>query len=322
MKPLPVDSVIQQILEVLDERQSLVITAPPGSGKTTRVPPALIERGPLILLQPRRVAARSLARRIAAERNWTIGVEIGWQIRNERRFSSRTRLLVATEGVLTARMQSDPLISDFATVVLDEFHERTIHADLALAFVRQAMCARDDLRVVVMSATLDSSRVANFLDDCSVIDVPGRTHPIDVQYEPRMDIPDAVAQIADRTEGDILCFLPGVREIRDAASRLRASSELEVHELHGRLEVEQQEAALVPSSRRKVIVSTNVAETSLTIEGVTAVVDSGVQRVLRYDRSIGIDRRDREDLAGLCCAESGPRGSNRSRHSREALGPT
>src|SRR5207253_11340438 len=138
-------------------------TPAPGAGQTTRVPPVLAPDGPVIVLQPRRLAARAIARRIASEQGWTIGDEVGWQVRFERRFSARTRVLLATEGILTARLQQDPLLSGFRTVILDEFHERTVHADLGLALARQAWRARDDLRIVVMSATLDPGAVSAFL---------------------------------------------------------------------------------------------------------------------------------------------------------------
>src|SRR5205823_13264289 len=161
-----------------------VIVAPPGSGKTTRIPPALTTIGRMILLQPRRVAARALARRIAVERGWTIGDEIGWQIRFERRFSTRTQLLVATEGILTARLQSDPLLSDFRVVVLDEFHERSIHADLALALVKEAAASRNDLAVIVMSATIDAGAVSRYLDDARVFGIGAPRFPVDIQYRP------------------------------------------------------------------------------------------------------------------------------------------
>src|SRR5262249_18255281 len=155
----PVDPFIREIVDSLRRSRAVVVSAQPGAGKTTRIPPALVDDlnndDRLILLQPRRVAARAVAQRIADERRWTIGNEIGWHIRLERRFGPRTRLLVATEGMLTARLQQDPLLSDFRTIVLDEFHERSIHADLALALSKQAWRARDDLRIVVMSATLD-----------------------------------------------------------------------------------------------------------------------------------------------------------------------
>src|ERR671911_2887550 len=176
LEPLPIDDYVADVREHLAGRRAVVLSAAPGAGKTTRVPPALIDAGPVILLQPRRVAARAVARRIATERQWTLGREIGWQIRFEKRFTRDTRLLVVTEGILTARLQQDPLLSDFATVILDEFHERSIHADVGLALARQAWRARDDLRVVIMSATLETQPVAAFLDDCPVIDVPGRLH--------------------------------------------------------------------------------------------------------------------------------------------------
>src|SRR5947199_6587106 len=163
MAALPIDEHVSEIVAHVRRERTAVVVAPPGAGKTTRLPPALAGLGRTILLQPRRVAARALARRIAYERGWTIGGEIGWQIRFERKFSERTRLLVATEGILTARLQSDPLLSDFDVVILDEFHERSIHADLALALAKQAFDARDDLHIVVMSATIDAQPVARFL---------------------------------------------------------------------------------------------------------------------------------------------------------------
>src|SRR5882762_5711887 len=169
--PLPIDGHVDEIVEHVCAHRSAVIVAPPGSGKTTRIPPALAGIGRTILLQPRRVAARTMARRIAQERGWTIGDEIGWQIRFERKFSERTRLLVATEGILTARLQNDPLLSDFDVIILDEFHERSIHADVALALAKQAMESRDDLAVVVMSATISADEISRFLGGARVFDV-------------------------------------------------------------------------------------------------------------------------------------------------------
>src|SRR5712691_11505299 len=214
--PLPIDPHVAEIVAHAREHGTAVIVAPPGSGKTTRVPPALAEIGKTILLQPRRVAARALARRIAHERGWRIGEEVGWQIRFERRFSDRTHLLVATEGILTARLQSDPLLSDFAVVVLDEFHERSIHADLALALARQAMLARDDLAVVVMSATIAAEEVAAFLGDARVFDIDARGYPIDIAYRPNATLRDVVHDELRTTNGDLLVFLPGAREIERA----------------------------------------------------------------------------------------------------------
>src|SRR3954468_2915612 len=192
--PLPIDAHVTEIAAHVRAHRSAVIVAPPGAGKTTRLPPALTALGRTILLQPRRVAARALARRIAQERGWRIGEEIGWQIRFERRFSDRTRLLVATEGILTARLQSDPLLSDFDVIVLDEFHERSIHADVALALAKQAMDSRDDLAVVVMSATIAAEDVSRFLNGARVFDVGTRRFPVDVQYRPGATMAGAVRE--------------------------------------------------------------------------------------------------------------------------------
>src|SRR4051812_19331242 len=303
--PLPIDAHVAEIAAHVRAHRSAVIVAPPGSGKTTRVPPALAGLGRTILLQPRRVAARALARRIAFERGWTIGEEIGWQIRFERRLSRDTRLLVATEGILTARLQSDPLLSDFSVVILDEFHERSIHADMALALVKQALDARNDLAVVVMSATIDAAPVARFLGGgtgalacpadtgegaCAptgparIFDIDARTYPIDVRYRPGMSIAQAVRE----SSGDVLCFLPGAREIEQARLEIGNIDAL-VLPLHGQLDVDAQERALAPASRRRVILATNVAENSLTVEGITDVIDSGVHKVLRFDPETGVD---------------------------------
>ncbi|MBV9494213.1 MAG: ATP-dependent RNA helicase [Acidobacteria bacterium] len=285
---LPVDRHIPEILATVRERRAAVIVAPPGSGKTTRIPPALAPLGKTILLQPRRVAARALTRRIASEQRWTIGEEIGWQIRFERRFSDRTQLLVATEGILTARLQSDPLLSDFQVVILDEFHERSIHADVALALVKQAAEARDDLAIVVMSATMDATTVSRFLGDAPIINIEAKRFPIDVRYRAGASIGAAVRETLQDAKGDVLAFLPGAREIERAAAELAGIDAL-VLPLHGSLEVDAQERALAPASRRKVILSTNVAETSLTVEGVTDVVDAGLHKVLRFDAETAVD---------------------------------
>jgi ATP-dependent helicase HrpB len=295
---LPIDSHLDLIVGHVRRAKAAVVTAAPGAGKTTRVPPALAADGPVILLQPRRVAARAIAARIADERGWTLGREVGWQVRFERRFGAETRLLVVTEGILTARLQSDPLISGFTTVILDEFHERSIHADLAIALARQAWRARDDLRLVVMSATLDSQAVSAFLDACPVIEVPGRLHPIEISYAPGQSVADAAADVLGATDGQVLCFLPGAPEIRRAVTELqqRVPHDVEVVPLHGSLDAEAQDAALRPAPRRRIIVATNIAETSLTVPGVTAVIDSGVHKVARYDAERGIDSLDTERI--------------------------
>jgi ATP-dependent helicase HrpB len=260
------------------------------------VPPALLARGPLLLLQPRRVAARAIARRIAEEQGLALGEEIGWHVRAERNFSSRTRLLVATEGILTARLVADPMLGGFATVVLDEFHERSVHADLGLALARQAGRARGDLAVVVMSATLDAGPVAAFLGGAPVVTVEARAHPVEVTYAPGLTPAAAVRDAARRTGGHVLCFLPGAPEIERLREELGPLPGVRVLPLHGSLPADAQEEALRPSATRKVILCTNVAETSVTVEGVTEVVDSGYHKVLRYDAERGFDRLERERI--------------------------
>ncbi len=285
---LPIDPFVDVIVAHVRRARAVVVTAQPGAGKTTRVPPALTEDGPVILLQPRRVAARTIAARIASERGWTLGREVGWQVRFERQFAADTALLVVTEGILTARMQDDPLLSAFRTVVLDEFHERSIHADLAIALARQAWLARDDLRLVVMSATMDAARVAAFLDGCPIVDVPGRVHPVDVSYSPGESMDDAAVRIGAAAAG-VLCFLPGAREIRRAIETVAGRVPAEVLPLHGSLSAEEQARAIAPVTGRRIVFATNIAETSITVPGITAVIDSGAHKVARYDPERGID---------------------------------
>jgi ATP-dependent helicase HrpB len=295
---LPVDELLPEIQALLRARRAVVITAAPGAGKTTRVAPALVTDGPVLLLQPRRIAARSIARRIATERGWTAGEEVGWHVRFDPHFSARTRLLVATEGILATRAQADPLLSDFSTVVIDEFHERSLHADLALALARQAWIARDDLRLVVMSATLDVDPVSRYLANCPVVRVPGRLHPVEVRYS-GATLPDAVDEAIGATSGSILCFLPGAPEIRRATpevSALCAGRGIPLLPLHGSLTADEQDLAIRDTGERTIILATNIAETSLTVPRVTAVVDSGLHKVLRFDAARGLDRLETERI--------------------------
>jgi len=304
LESLPIDPFVPRIANDVRRLRAAVVTAAPGAGKTTRVPPALMDDGPVIVLQPRRVAARAIAARIASERGWTLGREVGWQVRQDRKFTAATQLLVVTEGILTARLQTDPLLSEFRTIVLDEFHERSIHADVAIALAKQAWRARSDLRIVVMSATLDSAAVSRFLDGCPVVDVPGRTYPLEITYRPGESVADAAVDLL-RTgsatlpaTGSVLCFLPGAREIDRAVGDIRARVGADVHvlSLHGSLDADAQDAAIRGSDRRRIIVATNIAETSVTVPGVTAVVDSGLQKVARYDAERGIDTLETERI--------------------------
>jgi ATP-dependent helicase HrpB len=311
MVPLPIDDHLPEIVRALETRRCLVLVAPPGAGKTTRVPPAIVRAGlvpqshpGVIVLQPRRVAARATAERIALEQNWTLGREVGYQVRLERRMSRQTRLLIQTEGILNRQLLADPFLESIGAVVLDEFHERSIHADLALAFLREIRSeVRPDLIVLVMSATLDAEPVAHFLDDCPLKRVQARSFLIDLERRPatRPASPEAVVPILrevldDRRDtGHILIFLPGIFEIRKvqkAVLPLAVERGCEVHLLHSSLPAEDQNRALRPSQHRKIILATNIAETSLTIDGVTAVIDSGLARIAHHDPQRGLDRLD------------------------------
>ena len=315
----PVDEFLPEILAAVRSHRALILSAAPGAGKTTRVPPALAVDGSVIVLQPRRVAARAMARRIADERGWTLGREVGWHVRFERTFTADTRVLFATEGILTARLQQDPLLSAFTTVVLDEFHERSIHADLGLALARQAWRARDDLRLVIMSATLQADPLAAFLDDCPRVVVPGRLHPIEIDYRPGQALGQAAAELLRETSGSVLCFLPGAPEINRAAAEVRAAigGAADVVPLHGSLPADAQDLAIAEGLRRRVILATNIAETSLTVPGVTAVIDAGLQKVARFDPDRGIDSLETEripaDAAAQRAGRAGRLGPGRAR---------
>ena len=331
LDPLPVDVRLDEVRQDLRAHRAVVVSAAPGAGKTTRIPPALVDAGPVILLQPRRVAARAVTRRVAEERGWIVGREVGWQIRFERRSSAETKLLVVTEGILTARLQHDPLLSDFTTIVFDEFHERSIHSDLGLALARQAWLARDELRIVVMSATMEIRRVAAFLGGCPIVEVEGTLHPTTIDYAPGESIAAAVKQMLSRTTGQVLCFLPGAPEIERARQSLEiegVTQRAEVLPLHGSIDGETQDRALRPTSARRVILATNIAETSLTVPGVSAVVDTGLHKVARYDSARGVDSlslervsQDSADQRAGRAARLGPGVVRRLWDSRQRLAP-
>lgn len=305
---LPIDDVLPQLVRELQTSSSVVLRAPTGAGKTTRVPPALLDARLLgerrvIVLEPRRVAARTAARRMAFERGCSLGDEVGYQVRFEKKWNSRTRVLVVTEGTLVRMLQDDPFLDDIAAVVFDEFHERSLDTDLSLGMVRRVQqTVRPDLKIVVMSATLGVEAISKFLGNCPIVVSEGRLYPVEIEYSPRSEstslsaaIVKAVEQSLDRTAGDVLVFLPGQREIRDAARELDSlarQNDLLIMPLFGELSPEQQDAALMRQSKRKMVLATNVAETSVTVDGVTTVVDSGLARQLRFDPNIGLNRLD------------------------------
>jgi ATP-dependent helicase HrpB len=297
---LPVDSILPEILESLRRCSNLVIEAPPGAGKTTRVPPALLEivRGEVVVLEPRRIAARLAARRVAWEAGETAGETIGYQVRFEEAVGPRTRLRFVTEGVLTRRLLTDPELRGVDAVVLDEFHERHLESDLALTLLKRLQRSRTDLRIVVMSATLDAAPVAQYLGGCPVLRSEGRHFDLSIRHLPysakslEAQLTEALELlIAEEPAGDVLAFLPGAAEIRRAMRETQGvarRADLLVLPLHGDLTPAEQDRAVTPATQRKVILATNVAESSVTVEGVSAVIDSGLARIATYSQWTGL----------------------------------
>jgi ATP-dependent helicase HrpB len=305
MQPLPIDALLPEAVESLRRAPSLVVEAPPGAGKTTRVPPAVLDAGlagvgDVLVLEPRRLAARMAARRVAEERGERVGKTVGYQVRFEEVSSRATRLRFLTEGVLTRRLLADPLLKGVGCVVLDEFHERHLQADLALALLRRLQqTSRPDLKIIAMSATLDAAPVARFLNDCPVLRCEGRRFEVKIEHLARPDERPLEAQVesavrrlvSEGLDGHVLVFLPGAASIRRAqaeCARVVAEAGLLLLPLHGELPAAEQDAAVQPSERRKLILSTNVAETSVTIEGVAAVIDSGLARLAGHSPWSGL----------------------------------
>ena len=315
MTPLPIDAFLPEVVGKVRAARSLVLVAEPGAGKTTRVPPAILRCGALsaehpvtVVLQPRRVAARTVAARIADENGWALGGPVGYHVRFDRRVGPDTRLRVVTEGILTRQLLDDPFLEGVGCVVLDEFHERSLYTDVAIALLREVQqTVRPDLVIVVMSATLEAEPVAAYLGGCPVVRVPGRTYPVEISYmADESPLPNRVANAVERAveggDGDVLAFLPGAEEIRRAGAALEGVASrcnLAVLPLYGALPPGEQNAALRPDARgrRKVVLATNIAETSLTIDGVRTVVDGGFARVASYDPDRGLDRLDLQRIS-------------------------
>lgn len=305
---LPVDAALPEVLHAVRARRGAVLVAPTGSGKTTRVPPALLDvlAGEVWLVEPRRIAARAAARRIAEERGSALGAEVGYSVRFERVGGPRTRLWCVTEGVLLRRIVEDPLLEGISAVLFDEFHERSLEADLALALARRVRQeVRSDLVLLALSATLEAEPLAAFLD-APVVTSQGRQYPVEIRHSPSFaneSLEDALlraleAELAARSaagarNGDVLVFLAGVGEIRRAARALSPVAQragMELAELYGDLPAEAQDRLFRPGARPRIVLATNVAETSITLPRVDAVIDSGAARVLRFDAGTGLDR--------------------------------
>jgi ATP-dependent RNA helicase HrpB len=306
MNKLPIDDLLPRILETLARSNGVVIQAPPGAGKTTRVPLALLQLpalsgGTIIMLEPRRLAAVNAARWMAESLGEKVGQTVGYTIRFDRNVTAATRIEVVTEGILTRRLQNDPSLAGVSAVIFDEFHERSLNSDIALALcldARQGL--RDDLKLVVMSATLDGEPVARLLDDSPLLTSEGKSFPVEIRYlnrEPDRDIvretTSAVRNALTETDGDILVFLPGEGEIRRCRRLLEEAGNLpkdvSICPLYGNLPFADQERAIVPGVGRKVVLATNIAETSLTIQGVRVVIDAGYARQLRFNPATGLN---------------------------------
>lgn len=315
MLPLPIDAVLPLVLAALRAGPAVVLEAPPGAGKTTRVPPALLDlvKGEVVVLEPRRLAARLAARRVAEERGERVGETVGYQVRFEDVSSQRTRLRFVTEGILARRLLGDPELRGVGAVVLDEFHERHLQGDVALALLQRLQLRRPELKLVVMSATLDAAPLAAHLG-CPIVRSEGRRFPVEVEFAEKPDERRIGEQVAAAVRkltvpgaaGDTLVFLPGAAEIRyatEACAELARQRDLLLLPLHGELAPEEQDRALARARQRKVILSTNVAETSVTIDGVTAVVDSGLARVASHSPWSGLPSLRVEKISQASAAQ-------------------
>jgi ATP-dependent helicase HrpB len=306
--PLPIDAVLGEVRAALAGRSSAVLVAPPGAGKTTRVPLALLEEGwlgnrKILVLEPRRIAARAAAERMAQSLSEAVGGRIGLRARMATKAGPRTRIEVVTEGVFTRMILDDPELGGVGAVLFDELHERSLDADLGLALALDCQRGfREDLRIVAMSATLDDARVAQVLGGAPVIASEGRAFPVETRYLGRDaharvedQVADAVMRALRAETGSILAFLPGQAEIRRVEERLRERIDdpaVVLAPLYGAMDMKAQDVALQPAprGRRKVVLATSIAETSITIEGVRVVVDSGLARVPRFEPDVGVTR--------------------------------
>ena len=306
-EPLPIDSALPELASALRARNAAVLVAPPGAGKTTRVPLVLAEepwaKGTILVLEPRRLAARAAAARMASTLAEPVGATVGYRVRLGSKVSRTTRIEVVTEGIFTRRILDDPTLDGVAAVLFDEFHERSLDADLGLALALDVQRGlREDLKILAMSATLDGARVGRLLGDAALVESAGRAFPVDTRYVGRdarapieREVADAVVRSLHADTGSLLVFLPGVAEIRRTETLLServSDPAIDIVALFGALDADVQDRAIMPApgGRRKVVLATSIAETSLTIEGVRVVIDCGLARVPRFEPDVGLTR--------------------------------
>ncbi len=301
---LPIDDFLSEIKQSISKLPNLVLTAEPGAGKTTRLPPALLDctTKNVIVLEPRRMAAVAAASRISEENNFQLGKEVGYQVRFDNKTSKDSRLIFMTEALLVRKMSQDPELKDVGIIVLDEFHERSLHVDLSLGLIKELQDLGADIKIVVMSATLDAENIAAYLDNCPIIAVPGKLHPLEVIYQKNSQhlrtlpafydsLESTIKQALNSTAHDILVFLPGVGEIDKTFNQLESSlSKVEILKLHGSLPLDEQKKALRKGALQRIILSTNIAESSVTVDGVDTVIDSGLEKNVRYDSKTGFSK--------------------------------
>ena len=313
LSSLPIDDVLDQLSTTLNEQAFAILVAAPGAGKTTRVPLALLDAewrndGRIIMLEPRRIAARAAAHRMAQSLGEKVGETVGYRVRLDTRVSAKTRIEVVTEGVFTRMILDDPELNGVAAVIFDEFHERSLDGDLGLALALDTAILRPKLRILIMSATLDSAQMSKLLADAPLIVSEGRAFPVETHYvppKPNVFVEDhvvlTVLNALQEEHGSILVFLPGQAEIRRVAERLSSavSDTIDIAPLYGRLTPEQQDRAIAPAveGRRKIVIATSIAQTSLTIEGIRIVVDSGLARVPVYEPATALTRLETRTIS-------------------------
>jgi ATP-dependent helicase HrpA len=302
---LPISRRVRDIITALSEHQVVIVAGATGSGKTTQLPKIALEMGRggkrrIGVTQPRRIAATSVATRVAKELSCELGQEVGYQIRFEDRVTDATWVKFMTDGILLAEIQGDRLLSGYDTLIVDEAHERSLTIDFLLGWLKRILPERPDLKLVISSATIETERFSSFFDGAPVIQVEGRTYPVEVLYEPpaeELDLADAVANAVENVtsldpRGDVLVFLPGEREIRESEQALLARKlrHTVIQPLYARLSAGEQSKVFASIPQRRVILATNVAETSLTIPGIVYVIDTGIARLSRYDPKTGTTR--------------------------------